>query len=185
MKKALIVVDYSKDFVATDGALTAGEPAQVLDTYIADSIKSFIESGDYVAIANDLHTLDDPYHPETKLFPPHNLEGTEGREIYGKTGEAFKYYENHDNLFFTDKRRYSAFAGTEVDLRLRERGINEVWIVGVVTDICILHTAMSAYNLGYKIIIPEAGVASFNQAGHEWALDHFENSLGATVIRNK
>lgn len=185
MKRALIVVDYSKDFVATDGALTAGEPAQALDTYIADSIKSFIESGDYVAIANDLHTLDDPYHPETKLFPPHNLENTDGREIYGKTGEAFKFYENHDNLYFTDKRRYSAFAGTEVDLRLRERGINEVWIVGVVTDICILHTAMSAYNLGYKIVIPEAGVASFNQTGHEWALDHFENSLGATVIRNK
>ena len=24
----------------------------------------------------DLHFEEDPYHPETKLFPPHNIEGT-------------------------------------------------------------------------------------------------------------
>ncbi|WP_145541615.1 cysteine hydrolase family protein, partial [Staphylococcus warneri] len=54
-------------------------------------------------------------------------------------------------------------------------------IVGVCTDICILHTAVSAYNLGYNITIPIRGVASFNQDGHQWALSHFKNSLGAKV----
>ncbi len=37
------------------------------------------------------------------------------------------------------------------------------------------------YNLGYKISVPAEGVASFNQKGHEWALAHFKNSLGAEV----
>lgn len=183
MTKALIVVDFSNDFVATDGALTAGEVAQKLDHYIAHTIKTFIAEGDYVVIADDLHRVDDTYHPETKLFPPHNIEGTSGREIYGETGAVYKEFAHHENLYFTDKRRYSAFIGTDVDIRLRERDITEVWIVGVVTDICVLHTAISAYNLGYKMVIPEAGVASFNQAGHEWALDHFEHTLGARVIR--
>ncbi len=41
--------------------------------------------------------------------------------------------------------------------------------------------AISAYNLGYKISVPAEGVASFNQKGHEWALAHFKNSLGAEV----
>ncbi|SCU42037.1 Nicotinamidase [Staphylococcus aureus] len=45
----------------------------------------------------------------------------------------------------------------------------------------MLHTAISAYNLGYKISVPAEGVASFNQKGHEWALAHFKNSLGAEV----
>ena len=54
-------------------------------------------------------------------------------------------------------------------------------ISGVCTDICVLHTAISAYNLGYKISVPAEGVASFNQKGHEWALAHFKNSLGAEV----
>ena len=34
-----------------------------------------------------------------------------------------------------------------------------------------------------SIIIHEKGVASFDSAGHDWALRHFENTLGATVIR--
>lgn len=30
-KKALLVIDYTHDFVATDGKLTCGEPGQALD----------------------------------------------------------------------------------------------------------------------------------------------------------
>lgn len=45
----------------------------------------------------------------------------------------------------------------------------------------MLHTAISAYNLGYNVTIPSRGVASFNQEGHIWALAHFQNSLGAKV----
>lgn len=66
-------------------------------------------------------------------------------------------------------------------LFLRERHIDTIEIVGVCTDICILHTAISAYNLGYNIHIPAKGVASFNPAGHAWALQHFKNTLGAEV----
>ena len=65
---------------------------------------------------------------------------------------------------------------------LRERKIEEVVLVGVCTDICVLHTAVDSYNLGYKITIPKDAVASFNAIGHEWALSHFESSLGAQII---
>jgi nicotinamidase-related amidase len=61
--------------------------------------------------------------------------------------------------------------------------VNELHLVGVCTDICVLHTAVDAYNKGYRIVVHEKGVASFNPAGHEWALGHFEGALGATVIR--
>lgn len=42
MKKALLVIDYTNDFVATDGKLTCGEPGQLLDTPIANLIEQFI-----------------------------------------------------------------------------------------------------------------------------------------------
>ena len=179
--RGLIIVDYSNDFVHPDGALTAGEPAQQLDEYIATLAQEFIDNGDYVVFANDLHHEGDPYHPETQLFPPHNLEGTWGRELYGEVSQVYEANKDKPNVYWTDKRRYSAFVGTEIDVRFRERGITEVWIVGVVTDICILHTAMNAYNLGYHAVIPRAGVASFNQVGHEWALEHFTNTLNFEV----
>ena len=68
-------------------------------------------------------------------------------------------------------------------LLLRVRGITGLHLVGVCTDSCILLTSVDAHNHGFEIVIPESRVASFDPAGHEWALRHFENTLGATVIR--
>lgn len=55
-------------------------------------------------------------------------------------------------------------------------------LVGVCTDICVLHTAVDAYNLGYEIVIHQAAVASFDPVGHQWALGHFKNTLGAQIV---
>ncbi|MFP3489767.1 isochorismatase family cysteine hydrolase, partial [Staphylococcus sp. SIMBA_130] len=72
--------------------------------------------------------------------------------------------------------------GTDLELKLRERGISELHLVGVCTDICVLHTAVDAYNKGFKIVVYKDAVASFNHVGHEWALGHFKACLGADVI---
>ena len=93
------------------------------------------------------------------------------------------YENNQETIIWMDKTRYSSFAGTNLHQLLTERHIEEVHIVGVCTDICVLHTAVDAYNLGFSIVIHEDAVASFNEQGHDWALGHFANSLGATVIK--
>jgi len=46
----------------------------------------------------------------------------------------------------------------------------------------VLHTAIDAYNKGFKLFIYQDAVASFNPKGHEWALDHFRHSLGAELL---
>jgi nicotinamidase-related amidase len=179
--KALINIDYTYDFVAVDGALTCGEPGQRIEGKIVALTKEFMASGDYVVFAIDVHDNGDEFHPETKLFPPHNLRGTSGRELFGSLKEVYERNRQLENVVFMNKTRYSAFAGTDLEIKLRERGITEVHLVGVCTDICILHSAVDAYNKGFKIVVYKDAVASFNQAGHEWALGHFEQSLGANV----
>ncbi|HCN60099.1 MULTISPECIES: cysteine hydrolase family protein [Mammaliicoccus] len=181
MKKALIVVDYSNDFVATDGKLTCGEPGQKIEKNIYNKIEDYNTNQDLIFYLMDYHFENDPYHPETKLFPPHNIKGTNGRELYNTLKSQYEEIQNSKNVFWLDKTRYSAFFGTNLDSLLRERAVDTVEIVGVCTDICVLHTAIDAYNLNYKIHIPKNCVASFNQAGHDWALTHFENSIGAFV----
>ena len=179
--KALINIDYTVDFVADSGALTCGKPGQVIEEKIIQLTNEFIEKGDYVVFAIDVHDQGDEYHPETKLFPPHNLRGTSGRDLFGALKGEYEKNKGQENVVFMDKTRYSAFAGTDLEIKLRERGITEVHLVGVCTDICVLHTAVDAYNKGFKIVVYKDAVASFNQAGHEWALGHFEQSLGAMV----
>ena len=179
--KALINIDYTVDFVADNGALTCGKPGQVIEEKITQLTNEFIENGDYVVFAIDVHDQGDEYHPETKLFPPHNLRGTSGRDLFGALKDEYEKNKGQENVVFMDKTRYSAFAGTDLEVKLRERGITEVHLVGVCTDICVLHTAVDAYNKGFKIVVYKDAVASFNQAGHEWALGHFEQSLGGMV----
>lgn len=181
-RRALINVDYTYDFVAEDGKLTCGCPGQAIEEKITSLTEEFINAGDFVAFGIDSHEEGDSFHPETSLFPPHNIAGTSGKDLYGKLAEVYEKNKQNKNVFYFDKTRYSAFAGTNLEIKLRERNIEEVHLVGVCTDICILHTAIDAYNKGFKIVVYKDAVASFNEAGHKWALEHFANTLGATVI---
>lgn len=181
MKKALIVIDYINDFVDTNGKLTCGEPGQKIDTNISKIVSGFSKNGDFIVIASDDHMENDMYSPEHGLFPAHCIVGTAGCELYGKTSEAVKNADP-ELLIEIRKSRYSAFAGTSLDLKLRERHVSDVYLVGVCSDICVLHTAIDAYNLGYNIFVYESGIASFNNDGHNFALAHFKNILGATIL---
>lgn len=181
LNRALVNVDYTVDFVADDGALTCGEPGQKLEETIVQITEKFINEGAFTIFAVDVHEKNDPYHPETKLFPPHNLRGTNGRNLYGKLEAIYHRHKNEKNVYYMDKTRYSAFAGTDLEIKLKERDIQEIHVVGVCTDICVLHTAVDAYNKGFDVVVYKNAVASFNQAGHDWALGHFADTLGAKV----
>ncbi|MED0962026.1 cysteine hydrolase family protein [Bacillus paramycoides] len=181
MKRALINIDYTYDFVAEKGALTCGKPGQEIERELVNITKQFIENGDYVVFAIDKHEENDVYHPEAKLFPPHNIKDTNGRGLFGELQDIYEKYKTAENVYYMDKTRYSAFAGTDLEMKLRERGIEEVHLVGVCTDICVLHTAVDAYNKGFRIVVYEKAVASFNEQGHAFALGHFKSCLNAEV----
>lgn len=182
MMRALLSIDYTNDFVATDRKLTTGEAGQAIEQDLVAVTKEYFDQGDFIVFAIDGHDPSDQYHPENKLFPPHNVIGTSGRDLFGSLADFYQANNAEKNVYWIDKRHYSAFSGTDLDIRLRERGITELCLTGVCTDICVLHTAVDAYNLGYQLVIPEKAVASFDAAGHTWALSHFKNTLGAKIV---
>ena len=184
MTKALISIDYTVDFVADDGKLTAGQPAQAIAEKIAEVTQKAYDRGDYIFFAIDGHDEGDNFHPETKLFPPHNIKGTKGRDLYGQLAQVYEKIKDDARVFWMDKRHYSAFSGTDLDIRLRERRVDTVVLTGVLTDICVLHTAIDAYNLGYKIEVVATAVASLTPENHHFALNHFKHVLGAKVIED-
>ncbi|MGT2667638.1 cysteine hydrolase family protein [Streptococcus rifensis] len=181
-KKALISIDFTYDFVADDGRLTAGRPAQSISDRMAEVTQEAFEQGDYIFFTIDLHDEEDLFHPESRLFPPHNIRGTKGRELYGPLADFYQAHKNDPRVFWMDKRHYSAFSGTDLDVRLRERGVKTVVLTGVLSDICVLHTAIDAYNLGYEIEIVSSAIASITEEAHQFALAHFKNVLGARIV---
>lgn len=182
MAKALISIDYTYDFVADDGKLTAGKPAQAIAQRIAQVTEEAYQRGDYVFFAIDSHDEADSFHPETKLFPPHNIKGSSGRNLYGPLADFYQNHSEDSRVFWMDKRHYSAFSGTDLDIRLRERRVDTLVLTGVLSDICVLHTAISAYNLGYKIEVIRSAVAALDDQSQDFALNHLEKVLGADIL---
>ena len=79
------------------------------------------------------------------------------------------------------KTRYTAFFETELEAHLREKGIKKLIIVGVATNICVLHTAIDASLRGFEIIVPEDCVAALSDYEQEYSLYHIKKVLNGIV----
>ncbi|UQS86775.1 cysteine hydrolase [Nicoliella spurrieriana] len=180
--EALLIIDYTNDFVADHGALTCGKAAQQLAPSITNLATQMLRQGAFVYLPTDVHRPNDQYHPETKLYPPHNVRNSWGRELFGQVNSWYQTNQANERVRLFDKTRYSSFAGTDLDIRLRERHVDTLHLTGVCTDICVLHTAVDAYNKGYQLVIHRSCVATLSDAAQQWALNHFQNCLGAKVV---
>ena len=77
---------------------------------------------------------------------------------------------------------YSGFEMTGLEGLLRERGVDELTVVGLATDYCVKNTALDALRLGFRVTVDPAGVRGVDvQPGDsERALDALREA-GATV----
>lgn len=80
------------------------------------------------------------------------------------------------------KRRASAFAGTDLDLALRAKGIDAICIAGVATSAMVAATFYEAADLGYRITILRDGCADSDPAVHSFFMDTVFPSRGAEVM---
>ena len=189
-KKAFILIDYSNDLIATDGILSCAPATLPLVPVVCDYMQKTIDEGNFVVVCNDVHQeadqngKGDPYHPETALFPVHNVKNAYGSQLYpdvAKKWAEISAAHPFETTYF-EKMRFSAFVGTKLDIWLRSRDVTEVVLAGVCTDICVFHTAIEAYGKGYKISILENGCCSTTPENHQFAIDHCKNLMGANII---
>jgi nicotinamidase-related amidase len=84
--------------------------------------------------------------------------------------------------YIIPKRKYSGFFATGLDLLLRELGVRKLILTGIVTDICVLHTAADAYMLGYEIVILKDCVAALSKEDQQFALERMERLYNAQIL---
>lgn len=177
-KEALLIVDMSNDFVADNGTLTVGKPAQEIVPYIQDLATSFLEEGNVVVVSMDAHQPNDPHFD---LWPAHNIVGTEGQQLYGDLYRWFQYNKDNENLIYTPKTNYNAFFKTDLAETLRNSRVEKVHTVGVTTDICDFLTVSGADAEGFKTAIHRRGVATFTDLG-ETMLNHMKRCFHTEII---
>ncbi len=171
MANAVIVIDLLKGFMEEGYPLYCGEQARLIIPRISKLLERELEKGSKVFFLCDRHAPDDL---EFKMFPPHCVTGTEEAEIIPELssypGEVIP------------KNRFSCFFNTTLADRLKELGPEKLIVCGVCTDICVMHTVADARDRDYEVEVPTDCVASFNDDGHRFALDHMDKVLGAKLV---
>jgi nicotinamidase/pyrazinamidase len=171
MASVVLVVDMLRGFCEEGYRLYVGETIRRIIPKIRRLLEEEKAKGSHIIFLCDSHAPDDK---EFEMFPPHCVRGTEEAEIIPElrqfAGEVIP------------KTRFSCFYGTNLDERLRELKPDKIIVVGVCTDICVMHTVADARNRDYSVEVPADCVATFDQEAHRYALRHMEKILGAKVI---
>ncbi len=171
MKTAVVVIDMINDFVT---GVFKSKRAEKIIPNVKQLLNFARENKIPVIYVNDAHlpNLD----TEFDVWGPHAVAGTWGAKIVDEL-------KPEKNDFVLQKRRYSAFQGTSLDQLLRELKVDTLILNGVVTDICIQHTAADAFFKGYKIIVPEDCVEAINEKTQKAALDYLKRVYGSKITR--
>ena len=170
--RALLVIDMQRGFLEEEYPLYCGEVARAIIPVVHARIEAALSDGTPVFFTADAHAPDDR---EFALFPPHCIRGTEEAQI---VPELSDYLSKVPRI---DTTTYSGFFETDLHTRLQTVEVTELELVGVCTDICVLHTAIDAYHRGYGLEVIADGVASFDEQAHAFALRHMKTILGARI----
>jgi len=76
------------------------------------------------------------------------------------------------------KRQWGAFYGTDLDLQLRRRRINQIVLAGIATNMGVESTARAAWEHGYSILFAEDATSSFSTEMHAFAFETIFPRLG-------
>jgi nicotinamidase/pyrazinamidase len=146
---------------------------------IRDYLARELDGGARAVFLADTHAADDP---EFRMFPPHCVEGSGEEEIVEELRPVA------DRSIVVRKRRFSGFFGTDLDRILAELAPDGAEVVGVCTDICVLHTVADLRNRDLPVTVRSSLVATYDAPGHpgdevdRWALAHMRDVLGARIV---
>lgn len=189
MPRALLVIDVQNDFCEGGALAVAGGAA------VAGKISKFLEASDYDLVVasrdwhnpnstNSGHFADAGTEPNyTTTWPVHCVADTDGAEYHPNLNTELV----SEHIFKGQGRNgYSIFEGvtatgeTFEDL-LKAHRVDEVDVVGIATDHCVLASAMDSKSHGLKVRVISSLTAGVSEASTEAAIDQMIDS-GIEVV---
>ncbi len=162
MKKLLLIIDMQNDFI--DGSLGTKEAEEIVKN-VAEKAASF--DGD-VIFTRDTHFENYLDTEEGKNLPvKHCIKGTAGWEIC----DALKNTEVYKKSRIIDKL---TFGSSELAGVISEEKPDEVYIVGLCTDICVISNAMIV-----KAFSPETVITVYSDCCAGVTPESHQNALNA------
>ncbi len=159
--RMLVVVDMQNDFVT---GVLGSEAAQTIVPHVVRRVEEAVRAGDTVVFTQDTHGADYLDTQEGKKLPvPHCLKGSRGWEIIPQLQGLAK------GCKLVEK---PAFGSQDLAHLAASECYNQIELIGVCTDICVISNAMllKAALPEAEISVDAAGCAGVSQQAHENAL---------------
>jgi len=184
---AVLVVDMQNDFVADGGRVARDgddmRPLQDAAREINRLIAAARDAGAHVVYIVVEHGGDVDNAPYRARYERRGMTaqdticyaGTWGAELYS---ELTPPAAGEPRLV---KHGYDAFEIPELTDELRRRGVRAVVVTGVVTELCVRATTMSAFESGLFPIVPRETTASGEPDVAREALESIERWYGEVV----
>ena len=180
-RTALVIIDMQRDFLEPGGFGEAlGNDVSRLNAAVGPCmalLESARGNGLFVIHTREGHRADMADAPKAKVergAPSLRIgdSGPMGRIlIRGEPGHdivADLYPRPGESVI--DKPGKGAFFATDLHLILQNRGIENLIVCGVTTEVCVNTTVREANDRGYRCIVPSDCCASYFQEFHDVAL---------------
>lgn len=169
-KTAILVVDMLNDFVT--GALKCDRGLAIVPK-TAELLRGARKAGVPVVFCNDAHIKG--IDREFEVWGEHAVAGAKGAEVIPELELSEKDY-------VVPKRRYSGFFHTDLDLLLRELGVDTVVMTGLHAHMCVRHTSADAFQLGYHVVVATDATDSFTEEDYRYGIKYLHEVYGAKLV---
>jgi len=174
-KTALLLIDMQRDFIENTEANGDSSAVQAIVPTLRDLLQAARAAGLTIAHTREGHVPDLSDLNAAKRERSRDAgaeigaEGALGRYlIRGEHGHDFiDDLRPEPGEWIIDKPGFGAFYATDLDLRLRAKGITHLIIGGVTTQCCVQSTLREAVDRGYRCLTLADGCATFDMALHD------------------
>jgi biuret amidohydrolase len=157
---AVVVVDIQNDFLV-QGAPYESVPAREMIDDLNGLLGVAREHGIPVIFTAHSHRPDGSDLGAVKYIHPLTAEGRAMKE--GSTGvELYPKLDVQSSDYIVPKRRFSGFYATDLELLLRNLGVEVLVIAGVATNVCSESTARDAFFRDFKVVFLSDGNGTFD-----------------------
>ncbi|ETI21029.1 hypothetical protein G647_07372 [Cladophialophora carrionii CBS 160.54] len=169
---AILLIDPYNDFLHPDGKITPGLQESLDKSGTIEALKILVSTAHKhkLPIFYCLHQQTDAYSYRGWHMMNWSNNTVKDKMVFEKGSWGAEIFEglrpDYDNgdVIVSKHWNSSSFHNTDLDFQLRQRGISNVVIGGMVSNTCVEATARYAYELGYDITMLSDATAGFTTA---------------------
>lgn len=181
-RDALLIADIQNDFLP-GGALAISGGDEIIPTLL-NYARLFQTHRLPIFLTRDWHPSDHcSFVSQGGVWPVHCVAGSPGSfppSSFPIPDSAVIIYKATDR----SHEAYSAFEHTSLDRQLRDLSVRRLFVGGLATDYCVLHSVKDARTKGYDVCLLMDGIKAVNLRPDDGRRAEEEmTSLGAMPVR--